>query len=302
MMILNLKNFYCKVWRTNWKVITTRQIELILYGCSILEVVEIGQHFMTKDTAEFSQFTDAVACREYTLPSDEDTSEPKGWIRGNTKVGPVLEVTTCCLQSKYGVEIRIKSVNKDNSHFWIRISHGLHKLVTNLNNEQETSWSAVRRICAKIECKWYYKPIEGQSKTTKTIFWRLIHKNYTNWGENLDRYWTTRLFAHRLFSVEETDQSSSSWEPTSRQRWSDWILENKRSSSESFLLLSSLVWRKVEEKHGKSRRKQEKISVLFCCFRNNSIPPSSFRSLRTQSYWSFITGQCLDSGRFLQVH
>ena len=30
-----------------------------------LNVVEIGQYFMTKDSAEFSQFTDAVACREY---------------------------------------------------------------------------------------------------------------------------------------------------------------------------------------------------------------------------------------------
>ena len=63
----------------------------------------------------------------------------------NTKFGPVLEVTTCCLQGKYGVEIRIKSVNKDHSHSWVRISHGLNKLVTNLNNkeqddnEQETS-------------------------------------------------------------------------------------------------------------------------------------------------------------------
>ena len=33
-----------------------------------LTIVEIGQYFMTKDTAEFSQFTDAVACREYTIP------------------------------------------------------------------------------------------------------------------------------------------------------------------------------------------------------------------------------------------
>ena len=95
---------------------------------------------MTKDTEEFSQFTDSVACREYSLPRDEDTSEPKGWIRGNTKIGPVFEVTTCYLQGKYGVEIRIMSMNKDNSHSWVRISHGLNKLVTNLNNnEQETS-------------------------------------------------------------------------------------------------------------------------------------------------------------------
>ena len=31
---------------------------------------------MTKDTEEFSQFTVSVACREYTLPRDEDSSEP----------------------------------------------------------------------------------------------------------------------------------------------------------------------------------------------------------------------------------
>ena len=63
-----------------------------------LNVVEIGQYFMTKDTEEFSQFTDVAACREYTLPRDEEASEPKGLIRWNTKIGPVLEVTTCCLQ------------------------------------------------------------------------------------------------------------------------------------------------------------------------------------------------------------
>ena len=79
-----------------------------------LTTVEVGQYFMTKDTEDFSQFTDSVACREYTLPRDE----PKGWIRGNTKIGPVLEVTTFCLQGKYGVKIRIESMNKDNSHSW----------------------------------------------------------------------------------------------------------------------------------------------------------------------------------------
>ena len=105
-----------------------------------LNVVEIGQYFMTKDTAEFSQFTDAVACCQYTLPREEEAFEPKGWIRGNTKIGPVLEVATCCLHGKYGVEVRIMYMNKHNSHSWVSISHGLNKLVTNLNNnEQETS-------------------------------------------------------------------------------------------------------------------------------------------------------------------
>ena len=80
-----------------------------------LNVVEIGQYFMTKDTAEFPQFR-AVACREYTLPRDEEASQPKGGIQGNTKVGPVLEIATCCLHGKYGVGIRIISLNRDNTH------------------------------------------------------------------------------------------------------------------------------------------------------------------------------------------
>ena len=101
-----------------------------------LNVVEIGQYFMTKDTAEFSQFR-AVACREYTLPRDEESSQPKGWIQENTKIGPVLEIATCCLHGKYGVEIRIMSVNRDNSHSWVRISHGSNKFVMNLNNNEQ---------------------------------------------------------------------------------------------------------------------------------------------------------------------
>ena len=128
----------------------------ICTDAGFLNTVEVGQYFMTKDTEEFSQFSDSVACREYTLPRDEDLSELKGWIRGNTKIGPVLEVTTCCLQGKYGVEIRTKSVSKDNSHSWVRITHDLNKLVTNLNNrdqddnEQETSETQFEEYVLKL--------------------------------------------------------------------------------------------------------------------------------------------------------
>ena len=54
------------------------------------------------------------------------------------------------------------------------------------------------------------------------------------------------------------------------------------------------AWQQEEE----TRKK----SVLYWFFRSSSVPPSSPRSFRTQSYWSFITGQCRYSGRFLQVH
>ena len=108
----------------------------ICTDAGFLTTVDVGQYFMTKDTEEVLQFTESVACREYTLLRDDKSSDPKGWIRGNTKIWPVLEVTTSYLQGKHGVEIRIESVNKDNSHSWVRISHGLNKFVTGLQQQQ----------------------------------------------------------------------------------------------------------------------------------------------------------------------
>ena len=72
----------------------------ICTDAGFLKTVEVGQYFMTKHTDKFLQFAESVTCRENMLPRDEETSEPKAWITGNTKIGPVLEVTTCYLQGK----------------------------------------------------------------------------------------------------------------------------------------------------------------------------------------------------------
>ena len=130
-----------------------------------LNVVEIGQYFMTKDTAEFSQFTDAVACREYTSPRDEDSSEPKVWIRGNIQIGPVLEIATCCLHGKYGVEIRISSMNRNKSHSLVRISHGSNKFVMNLNNnEQEIPDIQLEECALKLDAKDFASRSQAKAK------------------------------------------------------------------------------------------------------------------------------------------
>ena len=115
--------------------------------------------------------------------------------REHQNLDPVLEVTTSYLQGKYGVEIRIESANKDNSHSWVRISHGLNKLVTDLidkehdDNEQETSQTKTEVLRWK-RSTCFCKPIKGQSKTTKTHFWLLIFKNCTNSRKTMDWHWT----------------------------------------------------------------------------------------------------------------
>ena len=93
-----------------------------------MSVVEVGQYFVTRNASEFLH---TIACREYTLPRDDPASEPKGWIRGNTRIGPILEVTTSFQHFKFEVEVRIQSVNEDNSHSWVRISYGTVRYVNN---------------------------------------------------------------------------------------------------------------------------------------------------------------------------
>ena len=127
-----------------------------------VHVVEVEQYFMTKDTGDFGQFR-SVACREYTLPRDDESSQPRGWIQGNTRIGPALEVTTSCLYGNHGIEIRIWSTSQDNSHSWVRISHGSNKFVidSNYNNteapadlpEQQVSQSSVKVVAARSKAK-----------------------------------------------------------------------------------------------------------------------------------------------------
>ena len=119
-----------------------------------MRVVEVGQYFVTKDTGSLRQFR-SMACREYTLPRDDPASQAKGWIQGNMRVGPVLEVTTSFQHFKYGIEIRIESVNQDDSHSWVRISYGTVEYVTdsiedNTENPADSQEERVPQICIKV--------------------------------------------------------------------------------------------------------------------------------------------------------
>ena len=104
-----------------------------------LNVVEIGQDNTSgRKTLQISHnFMQWPVVNSSSLPRDEESSQPKGWIQGNSKIGSVLEVATCCLHGKYGVEIRISSLNRDNTLSWVRISHGSNKFVINLNNNEQ---------------------------------------------------------------------------------------------------------------------------------------------------------------------
>ena len=145
----------------------------------------------------------------------EEASDPKGWIRGNTKIGPVLEVATCCVLGKSGVEPVNKDILTRGSEFLM--AYGLNKLVTNLNNkdqddnDQETSEMQFEDNALKSNARAFASRSKAKAKPQR----RISASSSTKTVLIVERIWTdirtTRLPVHRSFSVEETDQSSSSW-------------------------------------------------------------------------------------------
>ena len=85
-------------------------------------------------------------------------------FEGTPKIGPVLEVAPSYLQGKYGVEIRVESVNIDNSHSWVRISHGLKKLQRGRRQRAGNLWNEDGSICVEDGRICICKQIKGWSK------------------------------------------------------------------------------------------------------------------------------------------
>ena len=139
-----------------------------------MSVVEVGQYFVTRSASEF--LLKSVACREYTLPRDDPASEAKGWIQGNTRIGPILEVTTSLQNFKFGVEVRIQSMNQDGSQSWVRISYGTIRYVNNYINyntqnlaspqEEEAEPASSEVIAARSKAKAKPQPRESSGTTT----------------------------------------------------------------------------------------------------------------------------------------
>ena len=139
-----------------------------------MSVVKVGQYFATRSASEFLLHT--VACREYTLPRDDPASEAKGWIQGNMRIGLILEVTTSFQHFKSGVEVRIQSVNEDNSQSWVRISFGTVRYVNNYikydtqnlagPQEEEDVPASSGVVAARSKAKAKPQPTESTGTTT----------------------------------------------------------------------------------------------------------------------------------------
>ena len=66
--------------------------------------VSFGMRWRTLQDLNYGFGDRTGSCREYTLSRDDPQSDIMLWTTGNTEIGPVLEVMTCCQLDVHGIE------------------------------------------------------------------------------------------------------------------------------------------------------------------------------------------------------
>ena len=194
------------------------------------------------------------------------------------------------------------SMNTDNSHSCITISHGLNKLVTNVNNsEQETSEVQFEEYALKLNAsdfacrsKAKAKPKRrepaGSSTRTKSIgkeFGLMLNEeNIQSPIMKYQRNWFV-FFVMESYLEKTMGRLNSGESKTIFRNISCIVIIGLTTSGRK-------AWQEEEETR---KRYQYCTDSSF-----DLVPPSSSRSFRTQPHWSYFAGHCGYSDRFLRVH
>ena len=80
-------------------------------NAGLAKTVQKVLYFTILDDTELDRLKGS--CREYILSRSHQSSQERGWIRGNTKIESVLDVMVGCHQGRYGVEVMIETLFGD---------------------------------------------------------------------------------------------------------------------------------------------------------------------------------------------
>ena len=68
--------------------------------------------------------------REYTMSRNEKGTRVRGWIRSNTRIGPVLNIKVYYRDEQYSVKVQVPCLFQDDTVSWARIVNGVDRYVT----------------------------------------------------------------------------------------------------------------------------------------------------------------------------
>ena len=185
-MTLLKKIFYCKDTENELRSCHNKTDWAHFFGCRIPECCWDRRVF--HDVRHSRYFT--ILCNgllgNTLFQVDSGSSQPRGWIQGNTKIGPVLEVATRFfaqygLRSEFGLYART-ILTLVSEIFMDRI--GLWWIWTKWNIN---SRSSARIICVKTGCERFCMLIEGQRKKQRIELVGSSPRIVPYWKEDLDR-------------------------------------------------------------------------------------------------------------------
>ena len=143
-----------------------------------LAKTEKRQYFMTLDDDQLDRLK--RSCPEYTLLRSDQSSQVKGWIRGNTRIGPLLDVMVCYHQGRYGVEIKIESPFGDKTCSWVRIVNGTNKYVTEMSDETHVE-NVGEKSTVKLVAK--ARPQQTSTSTLSLCLFRTVNESGKTWNQ-----------------------------------------------------------------------------------------------------------------------
>ena len=191
---------------------------------------------------------------------------------------------------RYGETLRDRSGRPDNMHSQ-EVARPQHFVMGNDETELELS----------VESRSFINRVNDQ-------VWKKTEKNfqcYRRWRKNSMNWWVfMAVTMNSVVFMGKNHQNNchsiaNTTDLTLKQMFD--ISAKLVAEQDEISGLETIGW--VEEQDGRRRRQQEKISILCWSVRTrNSLPSSSPRSFRTQSYGSFISGQCCVSDQFLPIY
>ena len=161
--------------------------------------------------------------------------------------------------------------------------------------------SAVRRICVKIECEGFFKPIKGQSKTTR----REPAGSSPRTVPIGKRIWTdVELGEYSISDCAESKKLIHLLRHARIQREGDGAIEFWRIKDDLqkyFLQCHHWSDDKWKKNHGKRRRKQENIPVLYWFVRSNLVLPKVIQDAVSliPPYRTMLLFQTVSSSTFI---
>ena len=251
--------------------------------------IDKGQFFITLD--EEGPDHTKTSCREYTLLRSEKISRVRGWIRGNTKIGPVLDVKVCYHQERCGVEIMIESFFRARTVPWVRIVNGINKYVSETSEEI---------LVASVENRGTGQPVANakllRPKLTLTL--SPVSIPYR------ERKWSRKIHSRLFWCVKINDQIVATWwYSSSRRWWSSKIWRLGRNVQGKVCWYFAMVNCSLDNFLGIGRT-EEKVSVLLETelFRTFHVLLSNPGTFRRFSRWSYIARHCTVAGWLRRVH